>query len=332
MSGSPYPLRTERLTLRLMRTTDAEGHAAYRSDPEVARHQLWEVPYPVERAAESFRDQDDLDDLVRGGWTTFAVEVDGEVVGDVVCCVDETGGVAEIGYTLARAHWGRGYSWEAAHALVDDLVERIGVGRVFGELDPVNIASQRTLESVGMVFEALTLRSFLWRGVWSDNMSYAATAEQWRAWRDRPRSPLRDVRLVELGARTHAAYSRLRTHHSQERFAPPPLEVYAAAQFADHPTLLRGIEAEGAPAGVLLVRPGDDAWRVEALLVDRMLQRRGAGRAALQAVADLARADGASRLRVARPEGPGRPGAFLSACGFAPADAAGDLVRDLQTG
>ncbi len=67
MRPSPYPLRTDRLTLRLMRTSDAEVHAAYRSDPEVARHQLWDVPYPVERAVESFRDQDDLDDLASNG-------------------------------------------------------------------------------------------------------------------------------------------------------------------------------------------------------------------------------------------------------------------------
>ena len=53
MSGSPYPLRLERVTLRLMRVADAEVHAAYRSDPQVAALQLWDVPYPVEHAVES---------------------------------------------------------------------------------------------------------------------------------------------------------------------------------------------------------------------------------------------------------------------------------------
>ena len=316
-AGTAYPLRTPRLTLRLMRTSDAEVHAAYRSDPEVAALQLWDVPYPVERAVESLRDQDELDDLVVGGWTTLAVEVDGQVVGDVVCHVDETGGVAEVGYTLARAHQGHGYAGEAAGALVADLVERIGVGRVYGELDPTNIPSQRVLEHVGLVLEAVTLRSFLWRGVWSDNMSYAATAEQWRAWHDRPRGPVGAVRLVELDATTQASYAALRTHHSQERFAPPPLEVYAAAQFApDGQSLLRGIEADGQPAGLVLLRTGDPAWELEALLVDRMLHRRGVGRAAVGLVSDLARAGGATALRAPHPEGPGNPGAFLRACGF----------------
>jgi RimJ/RimL family protein N-acetyltransferase len=310
-----------------MRVADAEVHAAYRSDPEVARHQLWEVPYPVEKAVESFRDQEELDDLVVGGWTTLAIEVDGQVVGDVVCRVDETGGVAEIGYTLARAHQGRGYAWEAASALVEDLVERIGVGRVLGELDPVNVPSQRVLEHVGLVFESFTLRSFLWRGVWSDNMGYAATAEQWRAWHDRPRTPFEDVRLVELDATTQASYAALGTHHSQLRFVPPPLEVYAAAQFGDR-LLLRGIEADGQPAGLVLLGTGDESWTVEALLVDRMLQRRGAGRAALDLVTDLARTSGAGSLRAPRHEGPGSPTRFLQACGFV--DDAEHLTRRLS--
>lgn len=312
---TPYPRRLDRVTLRLMRTSDAPVHAAYRSDPEVARHQLWDIPYPVEKAVTSFRDQDDLDDLRVGGWTTLAIEVDGQVVGDVVCNVDETRGVAEIGYTVAREHWGRGYSWEAAGALAQDLVERIGVGRLCGELDPLNIASQRVLESIGLVFEGITLKSFLWRGVWSDNMSYAATAEQWRAWHDRPRHRVEAVRLVELDATTWPSYAALRTHHSQERFAPPPLEVYAAAHFGDR-ALLRGIEAEGQPAGLVLVSAD---WTVEALLVDRMLQRRGIGREALQQVAALARTAGAGVLRAPRHDGTGDPTPFLRTCGFAEA-------------
>ena len=319
MPDPAYPRRTERLTLRLMRSSDAEVLATYRSDPEVAKLQLWDVPFPVERAVELLRDQDGRDDLVLGGWTTLAIEVDGRVVGDVVTNVHETGGVAEIGYTLAREHQGHGYAWEAAGALAADLVERIGVGRVHGELDPGNVPSQRVLESVGLVFEAVTLHSFLWRGEWTDNMSYAATAEQWRAWRDRPREPFGSVRLVELDASTQSSYAALRTHHSQERFVPRPLEVYAAAQFAPPgETLLRGIEADGRPAGLVLVRTTGDTWTLEALLVDRMLQRRGAGRAAVRAVAAAARGAGASAVLAPGAAGPGSPAPFLRACGFAP--------------
>lgn len=61
------------------------------------------------------------DALILGDWTTLAVELNGQVIGDVVAHVDPTGGVAEIGYTLARPRHGKGYAREAASALVEHL-------------------------------------------------------------------------------------------------------------------------------------------------------------------------------------------------------------------
>jgi len=121
-----------------------------------------------------------------GEWTQFAVERDGELIGDVCAHIDNTGGVAEIGFTLARSEHGQGYASEAAQALVHDLVQRVGVRRVRGELDPENTASQRVLENVGLIFEATTKNSLLWRGQWADSMTYGATAKECRAWADRP--------------------------------------------------------------------------------------------------------------------------------------------------
>ena len=46
----PLPLRTERLSIRVMKTADAARFAEYRNDPEVARYQLWDMPYTVEAA------------------------------------------------------------------------------------------------------------------------------------------------------------------------------------------------------------------------------------------------------------------------------------------
>ena len=91
------------------------------------------------------------------------------------------------------------------------------------------------------------------------------------------------------------------------------LLAFAAAQFGDR-TLLRGIAADGKPAALVLVRTDD--WTVEALLVDRMLQRRGIGRATLEQLAALASTAGADTVRAARLDGAGNPTPFLLACGF----------------
>ncbi len=323
--ASPYPLRTARLTLRFMRSTDAEVHAAYRNDPQIAQHQLWDLPYTVEQAVASLQGQDDRADLEPGDWNTLAIELDGRVIGDVVTNLHETRGVAEIGFTLARDHHGHGYATEAATALVEDLVERLGVGRVYGELDPVNTASQRVLERVGLVFESETRRSFLWRGEWTDNMSYAATAEGWRTWRDRPQGPPTELAMVPLTPDNQHRYAALATHHSQRRFVAPVAQSYGDALFPEEvngaPVVPRlwGLAADGEPAGFLMIADVTEAhpepflWR---LLIDRMHQRRGIGRLALDQLTALLRAEGCRSLLTSWESGPGGPRPFYLRYGF----------------
>lgn len=322
---TPYPISTERLLLRIMRSTDAEVFAAYRNDPEVARHQLWDLPFTEQDAHGVLDDQDELTDLVIGGWTQLAVEQDGEVIGDVCCNIDETGGIAEIGYTLSRAAQGHGYATEAATALAEDLVERIGVGRLYAELDPVNVASQRVLENIGLSYEYTTKHSFLWRGEWTDNMGYGATAEEWRAWRDRPSSPPVDVHLVPLTTTNAEAYGALRTHHSQKRFVATMADSFADALFPEvvngAPAVLRtyGVEADGEPVAFVMIaevtpaHPEPFLWR---LLVDRRHQRRGIGTRALDLLHDVLLAEGCKTLQTSWYDAPGGPRSFYLRHGF----------------
>ena len=47
------------------------------------------------------------------------------------------------------------------------------------------------------------------------------TRADWEAWRDRPRTPPEDVRLVPVTQENKAAVLALRTHHSQRAFVAP---------------------------------------------------------------------------------------------------------------
>lgn len=322
---SPYPLRTERLVLRVMRTTDAAPFAAYRNEPEVARYQSWDLPFTEGDALSVLSGQDDRDDVTPGQWTQFAVERDGELIGDVCAHVDDSGGVAEIGFTLARSEQGRGYASEAVRALVHDLVQRVGVGRVRAELDPENIASQRVLENVGLVFEATTRNSFLWRGQWADSTTYGATAQECRDWADRPQHPPDEVRLVPLTLENNRSYYALRTHHSQERFVAPMSWSFADALFPEvidgAPVVPRlyGVEADGEPVAFMMIaevtpaHPEPYLWR---LLVDRRHQRRGLGRRALDLLCHQLLAEGCTTLVTSWVPGAGTPAPFYRKYGF----------------
>ena len=66
-------LTTERLVLRRFRAADAEMLAAYRSDPEIARYQSWEAPYPLDQARSMIAGMA-ADDPDQPGWFQYAIE------------------------------------------------------------------------------------------------------------------------------------------------------------------------------------------------------------------------------------------------------------------
>lgn len=59
----------------------------------------------------------------------------------------------ELGYRLARSHWGRGMATEAAAAVRDVAVGQLGLARLISRIDPRNIASCRVAEKIGMQYE-----------------------------------------------------------------------------------------------------------------------------------------------------------------------------------
>jgi RimJ/RimL family protein N-acetyltransferase len=335
VSGTPYPLRTERLLVRMPREDDIDVLTAYRNDPDVARLQDWDLPYPRERAEWLVAAHADRDDVAPGEGTQLALDLDGQLVGDVYVGLDAHCGIAEIGFTLAAAHHGQGYAVEAVSAVVDDLVDRLGVHRIVGELSPDNLASARLLERLGMTFEYFAAKSFWWRGAWDDNLFYSMTADERRAWRDRPRQAPYRVRLVELTHENFRDYQRLRTHRSQERFAPTVEESYAEALFpepaGDPPVVpvLRGIEADGEPVGFLMYADAADEgtavphlWR---FLVDRRHQGRGIGARALQTLRHELRSAGHLTLQARWVQAPAGPEPFFLRAGFVPT---GEPVAD----
>ena len=60
----------------------------------------------------------------------------------------------EIGYRLARAHWGQGYATEAVTAVRDYAFAALEMPRLIALIDPANTTSIRVAEKAGMRYEA----------------------------------------------------------------------------------------------------------------------------------------------------------------------------------
>jgi RimJ/RimL family protein N-acetyltransferase/ribosomal protein S18 acetylase RimI-like enzyme len=323
------PIRTERLLLRPFEHDDLAAYHARRNDPDVARYQDWELPYPMERCEEAVAELAAMDGPKNDDWWALVVcDPDtGEVFGDVGAEMSWQGRTAEVGYTFAKEHWGKGYAAEALEALVRYLFDDYDVTRVFGMLHPHNPASAMVLERAGFLFEGETKSSFWVGDELSDDWIYGLTRPDWETWRDRPRHPPDVVRLVEVTTENEAAVSGLATHRTQEGFVAPVLRSFADALFPevvdDAPVVpwMRAVVADEDIVGFVMLalrtdhHPEPFLWR---LLIDRLHQRRGIGAKVLELVEAECLAMGAESLLTSWGEGKGSPRPFYLAHGFVP--------------
>ena len=178
--SSPYPLRTENLILRPLREQDIDVIVAYRNDPDVAALQDWDLPVSREWVERHVAAQTGWVDLLQGEPRQIGIERDGELIGDLYVRLHEHGGVAEIGFTLRTEFQGKGFAYEAASAVVADLIDRLGCHRIYAQLSPENVRSAKLLERLGMHVESLAPKSYWSRGAWDDNLVYAMSDVQWR--------------------------------------------------------------------------------------------------------------------------------------------------------
>jgi ribosomal-protein-alanine N-acetyltransferase len=144
-------LTTARLRLRPFTAADLHAiHAVY-SDPDVMRHVGNGAHRSIEDTANALRIYGDV--LARHGYSFLAVteREGGALVGDGgLYPLGGQGPDVELGYTLARAVWGRGYATELGRALVDYAFDELKVPRVVAQVEPANVASRHVLEKLGM--------------------------------------------------------------------------------------------------------------------------------------------------------------------------------------
>jgi len=161
-----------------LRLTPASGDYADRAIPiindfDIAR-MTSRIPHPYGPAeAEAFRQS-----LGKAQSHDSLLQIEtreGELIGAVGASLDDGELFPEIGYWIARDHWGRGYATEAAGAIRDWARRMFGVRAVIAGHFTDNAASGRVLEKCGFLYtgevrqrfslargEAATTRMMVW--------------------------------------------------------------------------------------------------------------------------------------------------------------------------
>lgn len=175
-------LVTARLVLRETRDDDADGVFELEGDPVAMRYwsrppmrELAEARASVERSRGFFPARSGLKWIV-----TRAAE--DRMLGHLsLFNFREPSDCAEIGYGLARRHWGQGLMHEALVAVVDYAFGPLGLRRLEADVDPRNTASIRSLERLGFAREGLLRERWQVGDEISDSLLVGLLAREWRA-------------------------------------------------------------------------------------------------------------------------------------------------------
>jgi RimJ/RimL family protein N-acetyltransferase len=179
-----YPLETARLELRPFSPGDLEELYAFHSLPEVARFLYWEA-----------RDLEQVRQVLEAKTRQAVLEDEGQVLA-LAAVLRETGVVGgevslrwlsrrhrqgEIGFVFHPGHQGRGLATEAAEVVLGLGFDGLGLHRVIGRCDALNLPSARLMARLGMRQEAHFVHNEIFKGSWSDELVYAMLEDEWRA-------------------------------------------------------------------------------------------------------------------------------------------------------
>jgi len=152
MPDTAPSLVTKRLLLRPWREEDLPAFAALNADPEVMEF----MPKRLDRSESDALARRMGDEVLRQGYGQWAVEVPGVAgfVGFVGLSPPSFEAhftpCMEVGWRLARRHWGQGYATEAARAALAFGFGTLGLDEIVSFTVPANLRSRRVMERLGM--------------------------------------------------------------------------------------------------------------------------------------------------------------------------------------
>jgi len=144
-----YVLTTERLVLRPVTLRDHPALLAHWTTPDVRLFLFDGGIMSEEEVTEAI--EDSVRDFAASGYGLWLIQEQGQadLIGTAGLRPLEGLGL-EIFYSMAPGSWGKGFATEAARAVVEHALGRLGLPEVLAEVDEGNTASIRVIERLGM--------------------------------------------------------------------------------------------------------------------------------------------------------------------------------------
>lgn len=144
----PEIIKTPRLRLRGPVIADASTiFQTYAQDVQVCHFMVWK-PHPSELVTTEFI-ASCVEAWEIGSRRPYVITEQDSDIAIGMLEARPQGTAVDIGYVLARSHWGKGFMPEAIQSLADAALLDPGIFRVQATCDTENVPSQRALEKSG---------------------------------------------------------------------------------------------------------------------------------------------------------------------------------------
>lgn len=167
-------LQTARLTLRPYCLTDAQAvFDGWMGDDDMCEALNWQPHRDVSVTRR-------LIDMWVDGYQSptvyhWCITLEGAPVGDIMVCKwNQDDCWCDLGYCIAKEHWGKGYASEALNCVSEYLLKEVGFHRIQLRHEEGNDASGRVMQKCGYQYEG-TLRHAKRnrRGEWKNVCCYS---------------------------------------------------------------------------------------------------------------------------------------------------------------
>jgi len=183
---SVFPvLQTPRLTLRRIVAGDVPAYFALRSDPEVARFTDRPLTKTTDEIIELLQKIDN--GLSSNDAISWAITLrdSGAFVGVISFWrMQKEHFRAEIGYSLAKAYWRKGFATESVKAVLGYGFGKMKLHSVEANVNPANQPSIALLEKCGFTREAYFRENYFFNGTFFDSAIYSLLAQDWASSQD----------------------------------------------------------------------------------------------------------------------------------------------------
>lgn len=164
-------LETQRLKLRPINLNDAQALFNYAKNTKITKYVPWtphkSINDSINYINTLLKEYQELNSLM------WAVQLKADETNTIIGTCGFIRYFAhvkclEVGYAFDHKMWGKGYAKEALSAVIKYGFENTDSIRIEGSCVKENIASAKTMESIGMQFEGISRSNFIKNGKVSD--------------------------------------------------------------------------------------------------------------------------------------------------------------------